>query len=101
MSSRRGAVTRAKLLKRDGALCYWCAGPFTPDNPATIEHLVPKLAGGTEAFSNLRLACKRCNAERGYAQDPHINGPTGRRLHLAGECRHCDVRYYGKEFTHG
>lgn len=94
MTGRKASTTRAILLKRDGDLCYWCACRFTEANPATQEHLVPRSAGGTDALTNLRLACERCNAERGYAQDPHINGVTGSKLHEPGECRHCDVRYY-------
>lgn len=31
---------------------------------ATIEHVLPKSQGGTNAWSNLKMACKGCNTAR-------------------------------------
>lgn len=36
---------------------------------ATVEHIVPKHHGGTDALENVALACKRCNAAKGYRLD--------------------------------
>lgn len=50
----------AKLVIRaDGA----------PLGGATLEHIVPKTHGGTDAIENLALACARCNAEKGIRHD--------------------------------
>jgi 5-methylcytosine-specific restriction endonuclease McrA len=41
--------------------------------PHTIDHIVPKAAGGTDAESNLWLACRTCNEFKGvttHARDP-------------------------------
>jgi hypothetical protein len=59
----------ATLRERHGANCHWCGEPMcfdTREKPdsVTIEHLVRKVDGGTNAQSNLRLAHKRCNEGR-------------------------------------
>lgn len=36
---------------------------------ATIEHIIPKSRGGTDAPKNLGVACLRCNTHRGSALD--------------------------------
>lgn len=41
----------------------------TPISDATIEHIVPRNHGGTEALSNLAIACARCNGEKGVRHD--------------------------------
>lgn len=35
-------------------------------NTATVEHLVPKCQGGTEALVNLIVVCQTCNNRRGH-----------------------------------
>jgi 5-methylcytosine-specific restriction protein A len=45
--------------------CHWCGGPFTKDNPATADHIIPKARGGSDDESNLVPSCRRCNARRG------------------------------------
>jgi 5-methylcytosine-specific restriction endonuclease McrA len=35
----------------------------------TIEHIVARNHGGTDALENLALACARCNAQKGYRHD--------------------------------
>ena len=59
------------LRRRDGDACHLCGLAMTfaragrsPDD-ATIDHIVPKSAGGGDAATNLRLAHKRCNEARG------------------------------------
>lgn len=57
------------VRRRHGDNCHWCAAPMSfeernaPDS-ATLEHLVPGSAGGTNEQSNLRLAHQRCNNAR-------------------------------------
>ncbi|MEM7434951.1 MAG: HNH endonuclease [Myxococcota bacterium] len=41
----------------------------TPHNQATLEHIVPKNHGGSDAIENLAIACARCNAEKGLRHD--------------------------------
>jgi 5-methylcytosine-specific restriction endonuclease McrA len=39
----------------------WVALDGEPISRATIEHILPQTAGGTDALTNLGLACARCN----------------------------------------
>ncbi|MEM7139164.1 MAG: HNH endonuclease [Myxococcota bacterium] len=41
----------------------------TPHNEATVEHIVPKNHGGSDAIANLAIACARCNSEKGLRHD--------------------------------
>lgn len=41
-----------------------CATTYWMERP-TIDHLLPKSRGGTDALENLGLACNTCNARKG------------------------------------
>ena len=41
-----------------------------PISRATIEHIIPRVHGGTDALENLGLACARCNQGKGSRHDP-------------------------------
>lgn len=70
-----GPALRSRLRDRDGDLCWLCHEPMVfVDRPgpsgqirrmATIDHVIPVSAGGTNAQSNLRLAHRECNGRRG------------------------------------
>lgn len=52
-----------------GWACRWCrrpcvAAPGRADT-ATIDHLVPRSAGGRDGQENLVMACRECNGRRG------------------------------------
>ena len=65
--------TREELWHAEGCKCHWCGKPTRlcanpePDQ-ATIEHIVPRAKGGTDARDNLVSACHLCNARRAYEQ---------------------------------
>lgn len=82
--SRRARDERRRikrvLIQRDGLMCSICCYPMKPHadprkdpDGVTIDHRVPKSRGGTDHISNLQLAHRRCNAERGDA--PWSGGP--------------------------
>ena len=61
-------------IERDGCVCfycehdlfdprvgYWPLGEWWP----TLDHLLPRARGGTNAKSNLVLSCKACNVKKG------------------------------------
>lgn len=52
-------ITRHALLDRDGDHCWFCGDPMGKD--CTIEHLVPKSAGGRNMLANYALAHAKCN----------------------------------------
>jgi 5-methylcytosine-specific restriction endonuclease McrA len=45
-----------------------------PLGPVTIEHIVPRVHGGTDAPENLALACARCNFQKGFRHDVKRKG---------------------------
>lgn len=67
-SRRRAWLVRA-LVRQTGGLCTYCreAVSLESGSPsfATIDHETPISRGGLDVLSNLRLACQRCNSEKG------------------------------------
>jgi 5-methylcytosine-specific restriction endonuclease McrA len=41
--------------------CAWCGGYAN-----TVDHIVPRIEGGTDSPTNLVAACQRCNSERSH-----------------------------------
>ncbi|HEY9296586.1 HNH endonuclease [Microcoleus sp. MOSTC5] len=72
-ASRRNK--RRQLLELYGNRCHWC-NKSMQKSERTIEHLLPKSRGGSNALSNLRLACFSCNNSRGNSLEP----PDGKNL---------------------
>lgn len=64
MNPRDKRARRRALLRRDGHTCWWCGAPFTEQLQATFDHLRPLRWGGTDAQTNLVLACGPCNNNR-------------------------------------
>ena len=56
---------RAVVFPREGYACAYCASPAAPSNPLTLEHILPRSAGGPDATWNLIAACRACNGARG------------------------------------
>ena len=66
---RRGrkAVLEA-LAERDGWCCRYCDTSLAPDtylDGPHIDHVVPKVRGGSNRLDNLALACASCNRRKG------------------------------------
>lgn len=47
---------RAIVLKMHDFMCYYCG-----DIADTVDHIIDRSAGGTDAISNLVAACQECN----------------------------------------
>lgn len=73
LSSRGPAwdKTRRAVLERDQGTCAYCHAEAD-----TVDHIVPKAAGGTDHPANLVAACRRCNGrkqDRTLIRTPYIN----------------------------
>ena len=55
-------LTRKNLLKRDKGTCQYCG---KSQGEVTIDHVVPKHKGGVDSWTNLVVACKKCNMNKG------------------------------------
>lgn len=56
---------KIRLLIKDGNKCIYCENKFKDVEDATIDHILPKIKGGTNNINNLGLACSECNREKG------------------------------------
>ncbi|MDF5722790.1 MAG: RNA-guided endonuclease IscB, partial [Rhizonema sp. PD37] len=57
-----GYEIREYLLEKFGRKCVYCD---QQDVPLQIEHIHPKVRGGSDRASNLTLSCEKCNIEKG------------------------------------
>lgn len=84
---------RLAIYIADGWRCFYChremrdAAPNTANSP-TLDHLLPRSAGGTNAADNLVMCCRSCNSTRGdmYLSDWYRQPTRG------------DKRYASKQF---
>lgn len=63
--------TRQKVFDKTGGHCWYCGGktclvydPAHPRQAMTLDHIVPRISGGTNRFGNLVPACHRCNGSK-------------------------------------
>jgi hypothetical protein len=57
-----GYEVRQYLLQKWNYQCAYCG---SSDVPLEEEHIIPKSRGGSNRVSNLTIACKQCNLEKG------------------------------------
>jgi 5-methylcytosine-specific restriction endonuclease McrA len=75
------ARTRAHVRERGGNVCEYCR-LHQDDSPLAalhIEHIIPKVHGGSDDLDNLALACIDCNLHKGTnltGIDPQTNRIT-------------------------
>lgn len=58
----QGYEVREYLLEKWGRKCAYCR---KTNVPLEVEHIVPKLRGGSDRVSNLTIACHKCNQKKG------------------------------------
>src|SRR5260370_31357726 len=77
--ARVAARSRQAVIRRSGGCCEYCRSQarFSPDS-FSVEHILPRSAGGRDESDNLALSCQGCN-NRKYvivdALDP-VSGET-------------------------
>lgn len=57
-----GYEVREYLLEKWHRTCAYCGAK---DVPLEVEHIIPKVRGGSDRVSNLTLACVPCNQQKG------------------------------------
>jgi 5-methylcytosine-specific restriction endonuclease McrA len=67
MGSENRRRRKARLFELSGGKCFWCRVPLTYED-ATIDHVVARGRGGSNALENLVLACEPCNQTRGCSK---------------------------------
>ena len=68
---------RLALYLRDRFACLYCGRDLSDAAPAdiTLDHLLPRSAGGSNEATNLVTACRSCNSARGAK--PWLDYATG------------------------
>lgn len=60
--------SRTNLLIRDNFTCQYCDKHLEKDD-LTVDHVVPRVRGGTTRWDNVVAACYVCNAIKGHKQN--------------------------------
>lgn len=60
---RQPKLSRRNIFARDDGICQYC-GKHTSNHELSIDHVVPRSRGGKSTWTNLVLACTRCNARK-------------------------------------
>ncbi len=65
-----GWITKHKRLAiylRDGFICCYCGKNLrtVPASDINLDHLTPRIEGGSNEATNLITACRSCNSSRG------------------------------------
>ncbi len=77
-------LNRANVLLRDNYTCQYC-GATPSRKELTIDHVVPRVLGGTTTWDNLVCACKPCNLKKGGRTPEQANMPLRK---IPGEPRY-------------
>lgn len=104
--------SRRNIFERDKNTCQYC-GQRLAKTELTIDHVVPRSKGGLDRWTNLVLACVKCNVKKGdrtpgVAGMPLIRKPVkpywlpalGTRMptnHNSGWQRFLDSAYWDAE----
>lgn len=65
---------RRNIFARDCNCCQYCGKRF-PTSELSLDHVVPRSAGGGATWENIVCACMRCNVKKG--------GRTPKQAHIA------------------
>lgn len=57
------AIDRHYIYNRQHGTCFFCGKPLKMGN-LSVDHYLPKSAGGTNDVFNLVASCKACNADK-------------------------------------
>lgn len=51
---------RQRIINRDRGLCQQCG-----NEGDSVDHILPRIQGGTDDEENLQLLCRTCNSSKG------------------------------------
>lgn len=52
-------------LQQSNHACAYCGKIFLSPKEATVDHIFPRIKGGTNEMENIVFACKTCNSSKG------------------------------------
>ena len=63
---REVPFSRKNILVRDSCVCQYCGGEHSTGE-LTIDHIIPKVQGGSNEWTNVVTCCRSCNMKKGGA----------------------------------
>lgn len=72
----RISLSKREVLRRDNYTCQYCG---SRDKNLTIDHVVPRHAGGGNEWTNVVAACPTCNRKKGGRTPAQANMPLRRQ----------------------
>lgn len=66
--------SRHNMYLRDLYQCQYCGDTF-PNAELTIDHVIPRAAGGKTTWENSVTACKPCNSRKGHKLQTPLRMP--------------------------
>jgi len=70
--SKEIRFSRRNIFERDENTCQYCGKKFDRSD-LTLDHVVPRSRGGTSTWTNIVLACLKCNMRKGDRLPSEIN----------------------------
>ncbi len=61
---RNVTLNRRNIFARDHNRCQYC-GRYFPTSELSLDHVIPRSAGGEASWENLVCACVKCNVKKG------------------------------------
>jgi 5-methylcytosine-specific restriction endonuclease McrA len=61
---REVPFSRKNILIRDAHVCQYCGREFSSGD-LTIDHIIPKVQGGANQWTNVVACCRSCNIRKG------------------------------------
>lgn len=63
--SSLSATMRQEVWAKSGGRCWYCGDFLTEDAGFHVDHVAPRIHGGTDDLGNLVPACRFCNTSKG------------------------------------
>ena len=70
--------SRRTIYRRDGNQCQYC-GCTPGTEELTIDHVIPRWAGGPHTWDNTVACCRRCNLKKGDKTPQQARMPLARK----------------------
>jgi len=71
LGSSKWKTQRLIVLRRDCYICAYCGEPANE-----VDHIQPRVLGGTDDLDNLVASCRRCNAMKGKRSEALFLGQS-------------------------
>jgi 5-methylcytosine-specific restriction endonuclease McrA len=81
---------RQEVINRDGC-CQMCG----TEERLTVDHIVPRILGGTDSMSNLQVLCGSCNSSKGGRFFESAKTPP--TLHVLNSPENASISHYRLE----